>query len=74
MRRSTAMIKGMISTTIHAPCVNFVTICTMDTSAVATAPIPLSAARRCHPGSRARNQCITMPACDSVKQTNTPIA
>ena len=64
----------MISTTIHAPCVNFVTTCTTETTAVATAPTPLSAARRFQPASRLRHQCITIPACDSVKQTNTPIA
>jgi len=64
----------MISTTIHAPAENFVTTCTTDTTAVAAAPTPFSHAFHFQPGSRHLNQCTTMPACDSVKQTNTPMA
>ena len=41
---------------------------------VASAPTPLSAARHLHPGARLLIQCTTIPACDSVKQTNTPTA
>ena len=41
---------------------------------VAIAPRPLSVARHFHPASRTVNQWRTMPACDSVKHTNTPIA
>ena len=68
------MITGMMSATIQPPLVNLVTIWISETHAVATAPIPLSVARRRQPGSLLRTQCTTMPACDSVKQTKTPIA
>jgi len=64
----------MITTTIHAPLVNFVTTCTIATAAVATAPTPFKSARQRHPGLFKRRQRITIPAWDRVKQTNTPMA
>ena len=43
------------------------------TTPVATAPSPLTSARRRHPGPRRRCQYRTIPACESVKAVKTPI-
>ena len=45
---------------------------TRKTTAVRTAPKALTAARQRQPGSCTPTQCLTIPICDSVKQTNTP--
>jgi hypothetical protein len=71
---------GMATTTIQAPCVNFVTSTMSSTTAVTAAPTPLTnraltmAARggtslRC---SR-RFQCRTIPAWLNVNDTKTPM-
>ena len=65
------MIIGIINTTIHAPSTNFVMTWRIETMPVAIAPRPLSAAFHFQLGPRVRRQCITIPACESVKQTNT---
>ena len=58
---------------IHAPSCALVTATTISTMPVTSAPVPLMAALVFHPGPRSCRQCTTMPACDSVKDTNTPI-
>ena len=40
---------------------------------VVTAPNPLMTALVFHPASRVRRQWMTIPACDNVNDTNTPI-
>ena len=45
---------------------------TSRTTKVSVPPIALTVARHHQPESRRVNQWRTMPACDSVKQTNTP--
>ena len=68
------MKAGMAMTTTQAPSVNLETKKTMVAMAVTTAPMPLMAARRRHPGGRSFRQCTTRPVCDSVKPMNTPMA
>jgi hypothetical protein len=63
----------MATVTIHAPCVNLAWMTSTATSPVAIAPAPLTAARRCQPGSRRSAQYRTIPACESVNATKTPI-
>ena len=58
---------------IHAPSCAFVTATTTSTMPVTTAPKPLIEALVLQPGPRNRRQCATIPACDSVKDTKTPI-
>ena len=65
---------GMTSTTIQAPCANFVTAITTVTIAVAVAPTPLIAIRHRQPLERSRSQCRTMPDCESVNEMKTPTA
>ena len=68
------MKAGMMTAMIQPPVVNLVTSWMIDTSPVATAPMPLSHAFHSYPGSRVARQCTTIPACESVKQTKTPMA
>jgi hypothetical protein len=56
------MITGMITAMIQPPVVNFVTIWMIDTTAVATAPMPFSHAFHFHPGALVVRQCTTIPA------------
>ena len=58
----------------QAPCMNFVTPMMMSTTSESTAPMPLITMPCCQPGSRLVQWCFVMPACDSVKLVNTPIA
>ncbi len=58
---------------IHAPSAAFVLATITSTIAVTTAPIPLTTALVRQPGSRSLRQWITIPNCDSVNETNTPI-
>ena len=67
------MSSGTAIVTIHAPSANFAWITSSVTSPVVAAPRPLIAARRRQPGSFARRQCCTIPACESVKAVKTPI-
>ena len=72
---------GIAMTTIQAPWVNLVTSTTTSTSAVSAAPPPLMArarwirrrAARSRSCARLSFQCFTMPAWDSVNDTNTPM-
>ena len=57
---------------IQAPSSNLVMVTTTSTTPVSMAPTPLSSACHCHPSSRSRRHFKTMPACESVKETNTP--
>ncbi len=66
-------IKGISSSTIHAPSSVFVTATMTSTTPVTRAPKPLMKALVLHPGVFTCRQWITMPACDSVKEMNTPI-
>ena len=69
--------------TCHAPSLNLVADTTTNTKAVVTAPTALISAARRQPrgagGPAARrvlaslNQCLTMPAWESVKLVKTPI-
>ena len=59
---------------IQAPPANLVVVMITATPAVAIAPAPLMARLPRQPGSRTRHQCLTMPDCDSVKETKTPTA
>ena len=45
----------------------------ISTMPVTIAPKPLISALVFQPGSAVRRQWITMPACDSVNEMNTPI-
>ncbi len=66
---------GTMTTTIQAPAVNFVIAMTEKTMPVVIAPTALMTADRFQLGSSLkRNQCSTIPACDSVKHMNTPSA
>ena len=58
---------------IHAPSCAFVAATTRSTMPVTSAPTPFTSALVAQPGPRRRHQWTTMPACDSVKDTNTPI-
>ena len=58
----------------HAPWVNFVTAMTTVTTPVATAPRPLTNRPSRQPGSLSLRWRTDMPACESVKEVNTPIA
>jgi len=62
------------STTIQAPCENFVTAIVTMTTPVTSAPTPLSAMRHHQPEPRTRSQRRTMLPCESVNDTNTPTA
>jgi len=72
---------GMAMVTIQAPWVNLVMSTTTRTSAVKTAPVALMTRDRCSrrraAGSRSCAsmlfQCFTMPDCESVNETNTPM-
>ena len=59
---------------IQAPSANLRRPATMATTPVATAPVPLSAARQRQPrcSSRSRHQWRTIPAWLRVKATKTP--
>ena len=59
---------------IQAPWENFVAPMMIATTAVVVAPKPLTIMLRRQPGSRSRSQCLTMPPCDRVNETNTPKA
>ena len=63
---------GIRITTRNAPSTNFTVATTISTTNVSTAPTPLSDARHAQPRLRSPSQCRTIPACDSVKHTNTP--
>ena len=58
----------------QAPWVNLVTPITMVTTSVAMAPAPLMSSPTCQCGSRSRRCLRAMPACESVKEVNTPMA
>lgn len=61
-------------TTTQAPAENFVITKMTVATAVTTAPVPLTAARRRQRGGRERCQCTTRPAWANVKPVNTPTA
>ena len=70
---------GAATTTIQAPWANLVTSTITNTSAVATAPSPLTTRLRRSRDlvllvavASSRDQCRTMPAWLSVKERNTP--
>ena len=69
-----ATSSGTRSITAHAPWVNLVTAITTVTRPVATAPPPLMSNPVRQPGSWSRRWRRAMPACDSVKLVNTPMA
>ena len=73
MTKATTSV-GISTTTIQAPCVNFVTAMITMTSPVAMAPTPCTDTPDTHPGWRRRSQYRTMLACLSVKDRNTPTA
>ncbi len=58
----------------QAPCVNLVIAMMMSTTRDRIAPVPLMNRPIFHPGSWSRMWCLAMPAWDSVKLVNTPIA
>ena len=58
----------------HAPSVNLLTSSIASAASVNTAPTPLMTARVRQPSVRFSRQCRTMPVCERVKPTNTPIA
>ncbi len=58
----------------HAPLVNLVIATMSVTMPVAVAPTALITVPRFHAGSRSLRWWITMPACDSVNDVNTPTA
>ena len=68
-----ATISGISNSTIHAPSSVLVTATMIRTTPVTSAPKPLIIALLFQPGSLSFRQWITMPACDSVNETNTPI-
>ena len=59
-------------TTIQAPCANFVAAMVTMTTAVVAAPSPLTHMRYAT-GARVRSQRTTIPLCESVNDTKTPI-
>ena len=67
---------GTSTTTIHAPSPILAIAMMQNTIPVVTAPTALTAAeiRQRESVSLYLNQCTTMPACESVKDMNTPIA
>ena len=58
--------------TIQAPVKNFSYATTTNTTPVRMAPKPLTMLRHAQPELRYLPQWMTIPACDSVKQMNTP--
>ena len=58
----------------HAPSLNFIEATMMSTTKDSTAPMPLIQAPQRHPSSFSRKWCFVMPACESVKLVNTPMA
>ena len=58
----------------QAPSANLVTAMITATTADRTAPNPWMTMLLRQPGSRLRQWCLVMPACDSVKPVNTPMA
>ena len=58
---------------IQAPSANLVTATTTRTRVVATAPTRLNSALVSHPSPPSRRHFRTMPAWESVNETNTPI-
>lgn len=74
MRRYSITSRGMASTTTQAPWVNLLISSTAPTTAVISAPTPLTRARVRQPRSRSLHQCITIPAWERVKLMNTPTA
>ncbi|MFI5591522.1 hypothetical protein ACIA5G_41180 [Amycolatopsis sp. NPDC051758] len=70
----TATSAGRATTISQPPSPNFVAVTTTAAIPVSSAPKPLSAALPCRPRGRSRRQCRTMPNCERVKPTKTPIA
>ena len=58
----------------QAPWVNFVIPMMMSTTSERKAPNPLMNMPRRQCGSRRVQWCLAIPACESVKLVNTPIA
>ena len=71
-RASTRSSRAISSAVIHAPSANLATSTTSVVMPVATAPRPLTIMRT--GASPLRFQCITMPACESVKAMKAPMA
>ena len=67
-------INGMSAAGIQAPLVNLDTRTMTMTTAVATAPVALIARPTLQWGSRSRQWCTTIPACDRVNPVKTPTA
>ena len=63
----------MSSMMIHAPSCALVTATTISTMPVTSAPMPFIAACVRQPAPPSRRQRTTMPACERVNDTNTPI-
>jgi len=64
----------MSSTTIQAPCENFVTAIVTMTTPVTSAPTPLSAMRHHQAGAAHAQPAAHHAPCESVNDTNTPTA
>ncbi len=65
---------GTSTMMIHAPCVNLVMAMMTATMNDSAAPTPLTNSPHRQPGSLWVMWCFAMPACDSVKLVNTPMA
>ena len=70
---------GASTITTHAPStapggLNLVMPMMTSTTSDRTAPVPLMNSPRRQPGSFCVMWCLAMPACDSVKLVNTPMA
>lgn len=68
------MSNGIRTMTIHAPCVNLVLAMITVAMAVVTAPIPLTRSFFSQWGPFLTSQRFTIPACEMVKERNTPTA
>jgi len=71
--RNTATWIGISRMMIQAPSCTFVYATTSSTMPVTIAPTPLIVALLRQPGVRSARQRTTIPVCESVNDTNTPI-
>ena len=73
-RRSSTTITGNVMRITQAPSANFVIAMMAATRKLRKQPKPLMATPLRHPGSRRRRWCLVIPAWESVKPVNTPMA
>jgi hypothetical protein len=73
-RRSTRTKSGMATTITQAPSANLYRTTMATTATERNAPTPFTIALLRQPRSLRRRWCLVMPACDSAKPTNTPMA